>query len=406
MGGIPFRKNWLLYAVGFLYFAVSNLSRMFELAGVPREAMYVLFLAFLAFYFAKNLRSIGWLDLAYYAVVAPLTLRGLLNYATYIQSRASVLSVLILYLPAYLFFRLFARHEDILSKCVTAAGWYAALYLLPYYVFFVRGQLSYSMQYAYWVSFPVCMLVYRFFETKRWGGLVLAAVLYATLVLSGCRGALLLTTLFCLFASLDAARRYHWRWTSGRMLCLLGGIAVLVVLAASLDSILAFLEKFSGVSRNIRKLFEGNYLESSARTSIYQVCQELISARPGGYGPLASRRLLLGFNYPHSLWYELQLDYGPLCGILLFCGLVVISVCNVLAYRNTKLSFMVSYLAIVGLGSMMFSSSYYYEMHVPAMCGLFVLRQTDARRLRPRGAAVPIAGPPPAATGRNLTHAR
>lgn len=394
----------LLYVVGFLYFAVSNLSRMFQLAGIPREAMYVLFLVFLAWYFAKNLRSIGWMDFVYFAVVGTLTVRGLLKYAFFIESRTSVLSVLVLYLPAYLFFRLFSRHEDILSECVTAAGWYAAFYLLPYYVLFVRGNVSYSMSYAYWVSFPICVLVHRFWETRRWGGLAMALLLYGTLVLAGCRGALLLTTLFCLFATLDAARRYRWRWTSGRMLCLLAGIAVLVLLAASLDSILAFLEKFSGVSRNIRKFFEGNYLESSQRDSIYQMCQQLIASKPAGYGALASRKLLLGHNYPHSLWYELQLDYGAVCGILLFCGLFSISVYNVLAYQHTKLSLLVGYLAVVGMGSLMLSSSYYYEMYVPAMCGLFVCRLLDSRRLRSRDAR--IGTPGRGVPGRGCFHAR
>lgn len=381
MAGVPSRRNWPLFVVGFLYFAVSNLSRMLALAGIPREAMYVLFLVFLAWYFVKNLRAIGWMDIAYYAVVVPLTVRGLLEYAPYIESRTSVLAVTILYLPAYLFFRLFSRHEDVLSACVTAAGWFAAFYLLPYYIFFVRGDSDYNMSYAYWVSFPICVLVHRFFHTKRWGGLVLAAILYSTLALAGCRGALLLTTLFCFFAMLDAAHRYHWRWTSGHILCLLGGIAVLVLLAAFWDSLLVFLEQFSGESRNIRKFFEGTYLESAQRDAIYQACQQLIDAKPSGYGVLASRKLLLDHNYPHSLWYELQLDHGAVLGILLFSGLAFISVFNVLAYRKTKLSLMVGYLAIVGMGALMFSSSYYYEMSVPAMCGLFVRRLAEARQI-------------------------
>ena len=396
----------LLYVVGFLYFAVSNLSRMLQHAGIPREATYVLFMALLAVYFAKNLRAFRTVDFVYYAVVGSVAGLGLMKYASFIGSQLDIFAVLGLFLPAYLFFRFFSRHENILSECVTAAGWFSAVYLLPYYVFVIRGNVDYSMPYAYWVSFPICVLYHRFFETRRWLCLGGSILLYATLVLIGCRGALLLTTLLCLYTTLDAARRYRWRWTSGRILCLLGSLAFVTLLALSMDSMLAFLAKFSETSRNIHKLFEGNYLESTTRDAIYQTCQQWISDRPGGYGPLASRQLLLWDNYPHSLWYELQLDFGVLIGISLFCFLWFITLYNMYAYRDSKLSIMVNYMAIVGMGSLMRSSSYYYEIYVPAMCGLFVSRLMDARRMRVRGPARHMEIPPSAGLGRTDSHAR
>ncbi len=396
----------LLYVVGFLYFAVSNLSRMLQLAGIPREATYVLFLALLAVYFVKNLWDFHTLDFVYYAGVGSVTAWGLVKYASFIGSPLDIFAVLGLNLPAYLFFRLFSRHENILSECVTAAGWFSAVYLIPYYVFVVRGNVTYSMPYAYWVSFPICVLYHRFFETRRWMCLWVAILLYCTLVMIGCRGALLLTTLFCLYSTLDAAHRYRWRWTSGRILCLLGALAVVALLAFYMDSILTFFAKFSETSRNIRKLFEGNYLESTTRDGIYQTCRQLIADSPGGYGPLASRQLLLGHNYPHSLWYELQLDYGVLFGLLLFCILCFITVFNVFAYRNSKLSMMVNYLAIIGVGSLMRSSSYYYEMAVPAMWGLFIARLMDVRRRRSLSTAGRMAMPPPAGLESDGAHAR
>lgn len=398
-------NSGLLYLVGFLYFAVSNLSRMLQFAGIPREAMYVFFLAVLAIYFAKNLRAIGLVDVLYYAVVGSLTVWGLLKYSSYIEMRAQVLSMVILYLPAYLFFRLFSRHEAILAECVTAAGWYAAFYLLAYYVFCVRGNMGYSMPYAYWVSFPVCVLFHRFFETRRWRELVAASVLYVTLILSGCRGALLLTTLFGIVTAIEAARRFKEHWTVGKTLCLLGVIALVALVAFSMDSILSYLEQFSAISRNIRKLFDGNYLESTTRDAIYQTCKQLISDHPEGYGPLASRQLLWGDNYPHSLWYELQLDYGAVLGIFLFCVVCFITLYNVVAYRDSKLSMVVNYMAIIGMGSLMLSSSYYYEMNVPAMCGLFVARLM-AYRQRVRLSAGRMEMPPPPGWERDGFHAR
>ena len=388
-------KLWdarLLFSVGFLYFAVSNISRMLLLVGIPRQIPYALFFALLGIFFAKNWKSVVWVDFIYYFVVAACALPGVLKYGQYTNESEYVLSIFVLFVPAYLFFRLFSRWDDVLEKCFVAAGWFAACYLLPYYAVFIHGNPSveYSMAYAYWISFPICVFVHCWLETKNVFYILFSVVMYATLALSGCRGALLLTTLFAAF---EAVGHWNWKMTRKRVLFILSFVLLASLLVANLDSIASALGHFSGTSRNIRKLLEGDYLVSTTREPIYDRCRLLLDNCPEGYGPFASRWLIPGHNYPHSLRYELQLDYGKMVGGTVFVLLWGITVFNVVAYRKTKQALVVNYLAIVGMGSLLVSSSYYYEIYVPAMIGLFVSRfyaPTDDRR---PSARLPTAPP-------------
>lgn len=387
----------LVFTVGFLYFAASNISRMLLLAGIPRQVPYAFFFTLLGIFFLKNLKSIVWVDFLYHAAVGWMVVHGVLKYAQYTNGTEYVLSVLVLFVPAYMFFRLFALRGDVLEKCFVAAAWFAALYLLPYYAFFIHGNssVSYSMPYAYWISFPICVFARKYWETRKIVYLLFALVMYATLALSGCRGALLLTTLFVAF---DILGQWNQRLTNKSILCIILVVLAATALLANLDSVLSFLGQYSDTSRNIRKLLEGNYLVSTTREPIYEKCQLLLDNHPEGYGPFASRWLIPDHNYPHSLRYELQLDFGKMVGGTIFVLLWAVTVFNMLAYRKTKLSLVVNYLAIVGMGSLIVSSSYYYEIYVPAMIGLFVSHvcaSAGGRRLASRPTAAPQGELPP-----------
>lgn len=383
----------LLYAVGFLYFAVSNISRMLSLVGIPRQVPYALFFLLLGLFFLKNLKSIVWVDVLYYVIVGSVLIPGVLKYGQYTTEPEFVLSVFVLFVPAYLFFRLFSQWGEVLEKCFVAAGWLAALYLLPYYAVFIHGNSAvyYSMAYAYWIAFPICVFIHRYWETKKKAYLLLALVMYATLALSGCRGALLLTTLF---AGFDFIEQWNQKLTNKTVLWVISFVLVAMTILASLDSILSFLGQFSSTSRNIQKLLEGNYFVSTTREPLYEKCQWLLDNQPEGYGPFASRYLISDHNYPHSLRYELQLDFGKMVGGTVFVLLWGITVFNVIAYRKKKLAPVVNYLAIVGMGSLNVSASYYYEIYVPAMIGLFVghfYAPSGGRRQAPWHAAQHLA---------------
>ena len=45
---------------------------------------------------------------------------------------------------------------------------------------------------------------------------------------------------------------------------------------------------------------------------------------------------------------------------------------NLVRYRNKKESILVSFISIIGIGSLMVSSSYLYEMYVPATVAMYI----------------------------------
>lgn len=59
----------LVFAVGFLYFAVSHISRTLLLLGIPRQVPYAVFFILLGVFFLKNLKSVVWVDFLYHAAV-------------------------------------------------------------------------------------------------------------------------------------------------------------------------------------------------------------------------------------------------------------------------------------------------------------------------------------------------
>ncbi len=372
------KQKTITFLTAFLFFAIGNLSRMLQLFGIPRELSYGAYLLVLAAYFVMRLNTVSILDILYYLFVLPFVAYGLIKYGAYTRSDTDIFATVLVFLPAYLFFRTMQGQEELLGKGVLAAAWFSAFYLLVYYVLFVRRAVGYNMSYAYWVSFPICLLSDRFYRTKNPFCLVMVAAMYVSLVLSGCRGALLLTTLYMLWIFFGES--FLQKRNKKKYLMIAFAVPIILLAASNMDLLISFLARYSGQSRNIRKLLEGNYLDSSSRDVIYMVCRSLIDQHPWGYGPLASRALLVGHNYPHSLYYELQLDMGRYLGFAVFCAVTYMTIANLFFYRSSRLRATASYLCIVCVGALMVSSSYYYEMNIPAMAALFVNHFREKRR--------------------------
>ena len=75
--------------------------------------------------------------------------------------------------------------------------------------------------------------------------------------------------------------------------------------------------------------------------------------------------------YPHSLLYELQLDFGKYFGFILFAIFVYMAISNLIQYRKSSLRVVVAVMSILGMGSLIISSSFYYEIYLPATIALY-----------------------------------
>ena len=363
------KKSALILIIGFLYFAVGDVSRFLGLFGLSREIAYGLFFLLFLLFAVQRITKIKPYDALIIVVILTISLMGTLQYGQYISSLTSKLAPLLIFFPSYIFFRLydFKKLEDMFEKAAIFSG----IFLLVYYVLVVRSSgATYSMSYAYWISFPIVCFTGLFLRKRKIVYLILGILMLITLLIAGSRGALLLTVI-CIFYLIIS--EIFKQGTSTRKIIIITGLGLFIfaILYFS-DNILAYLSQYSNTSRNIRMLLNGGMLESASRDRIHELCKQLVGQNTWGYGPLASRQLLLGHNYPHSLWYELQLDYGSISGVMLFVIIMFMAIMNLVRYRNKKESILVSFISIIGIGSLMVSSSYLYEMYVPATVAMYI----------------------------------
>lgn len=354
--------------VGFLYFSISNMSRMFfEFGGIPRELTYGTYLLFLALFFVKYFPKVKYIDILYYLLAIPIVLYGLINYGEYIESNSRIYATLLLFLPSYLFFRLYDQTK--ITKVFIYSQYYAVIYLLFYYGVTVRFMDRYSMDYAYWIVVPICTMAYLYLQQHVFLYLLLTVVSTITLILSGCRGALILGFLciFYFYVSKEFLERKSIKW----FVKIFGIFFLILLILLTSNFWLSILSSYSNQSRTIQKIVQGAFFESATRERLYWTVTSLIENNPSGYGPMASRMVLTEASYPHSLFYECQLDYGVLIGTFISLAILIIGIFNLIRYRKSEMRLIAGYVTIIGLGSLMVSSSYYYEFYVPATFALF-----------------------------------
>lgn len=379
---IKLKQDSFYIIFAFLYFSISNISRMLLSFGLPRPVSYIVFIGFFLVFFLKTCSRMKLFDILYYLIVIPVVGLGLIRYGSYERDTA-IYAAIILFLPAYYFFR-FCNPAH-MQKGFKYAALYSFLYLCVYYLTDVYGG-SYSMQYAYWMAQPVCALVYFSLKEKKKLYLLGAALGLITIFISGSRGALFLCTACCMFTYIVFYQVR--RKIAVRMVILLILVGVLLVFA---DRLLLFLGELFGTSRNLRILLSGEFLASKSRSALFERCQLLIESNPIGYGPFASRMLISDQPYPHSIWSEFQLDYGKWLGMVLVIAIIFMSIRNLLFYRKTDMLIVCSILTIVNLCGLFVSSSYLQEFCVPAEIALFVnsclLKKNYSKVLRQRTAA-------------------
>lgn len=360
----------------FLFFAISDISRMFELIGIPRAVFYVLYLFVFASFFLKTMKQMKLFDYLYFLVVIPVVVWGTINYGSYIKAKSALYVMFIVFIPSYYFFR-FCDLESML-KGLIASAYYSVIYLLLYYVFFVRStDATYSMSYAYWIAPPMCVLFYQYMRKRRILDLLLAGLSFYTVISFGSRGALALSIAAIIYLYIftvhDGEReRPKIGWA----------IFFAVLIIALWNPILSFLSENMEDSRSIDKLLAGEFMESTSRDELYQLCQRLLANKPSGYGPLASRELMGVDPYPHSMYYEMQLDYGKVIGTVVFAFVIYVSVVNLWSFRKDKMQIIAATTCIIGIASLFVSSSYFQEMHVPAVIALYVSMAQRKRQQR------------------------
>lgn len=349
-----------------LYFTISHLSRALELAGVSRVIAYGAYLLIFAVYFFSRIKSLSLDIIIYYLVVTPVVALSLWRNRTFVSSQTNLYSVIILFLPAYYFYRV--ADKNLLPTAIRVASYLSLAYLLPYFVVVVR-KIDYSMDYGYWIAFPICVLWYFSLKNKKLIDIALTVLSIVTLLIGGSRASLALTIACCVFI---AVMHIENRKLLARiaLLTLTTGF-LLTMSAVQLNSNQAdSTETTQIISRNLNKLISGDFLDMHTRVPLYSQGVELVKKNLFGYGMLGSRQLITKWPYPHSLPLELILDFGLFGGFALMVLLLAAVVKAFISFRKTDMILLVSILIVIDLGRLLVSYSVYYMDTFPAILAL------------------------------------
>ena len=351
-----------------LYFFISDLSKFLDDFGISRVISYVIFILFMCVYLYIERQRITPVDVLIQLFFAIIAVYGLLNNAEYIEDRKRVYAIIINFIPAYYLFRM-ASFES-MNHGLKYAAFLSGLYMVYSYVTEVHGasgyDMNYDMNYSRGCALPSCVMFYYFVHERKYLFLVLSLFLFATSFLAGSRSAPMLT-LMCFIIFILAKMKK----SKLGVLSIASFFSFLVVVWFKLEWILIDVLGLES-SRNVAKFVSGQYMVSHDREELYNEIIVHLSANPTGYGPLGSRRILNLGGYPHSLYYELQLDFGIYLGIALFVLFMVMAAYLVFVYYDDELAPLVIPLCVVGLGVLMVSTSYYHDYTVPAIVALFI----------------------------------
>ncbi len=363
------KKSYEFY-FSCLFFTISTISKILYLIKIPREITYIPFILLFFVYIIKNFNKIKLIDAIYYIFITFVLAFGLTKYGSYITQRNNLLATFIVFFPAYYFFR-FVKNENIYF------GFKLSCYLdtIYYFLFFLlnlKNSDTYDMDFAYHLSAPICFFFYSYIKTKKKTYFLLSFLLLFLVLLSGNRGAFilpLLCVLYFILVNITNQKNTYKKMKSKVLFVIFIGF---ILLAYSL--LVLYANSNDITSRTIEKIAKGEFFSSSSRDKLYEICTSLISKNKFGYGPLASRMLITGdwYIYPHSLFYELLLDYGIYFGFIFFVFIIYSGIIVLIKYRNNILTPIIGFLIIVGLGQLMISSSYYIELYVPAIIAIYI----------------------------------
>lgn len=247
---------------------------------------------------------------------------------------------------AYLFVRMLDDPDKILN-CIRRAGvlmlfqfgYQIMLYYRRGYWYGVTGlveaEMSYSVSFGYEVLPFALVFLYMALKEKKALDITASLLCIFMILAGGSRGPVLFIGLF--FVLYVSIQLKHSR---KKALILLAIILGTIVLYFTYDAILlglsALISKMGLSSRFITKLLSGEISNDSGRSRIWAAAASMIK-KPFGYGALGSRPVICDIimvGYPHSIIYEILIDYGVIVGTVILLVLLQKSL-SILFFKNS-----------------------------------------------------------------------
>ncbi len=228
---------------------------------------------------------------------------------------------------------LFSDKRKLLTSVVWTSRFNLVYYLVRFFNYLQRGywyaysgsgellKLDYNLTLGYLIAFVCVLFLGLYLFNRKLPDLICSLTAFVIILLAGSRGPMIcLGAAFLLF---EIYRFTRIRTPSGKLLALFAvGMVVLIVVIIGLPVIsMGFIRLLSSLnidSRTVEKLLAGEIMNDSGRSNIYEISRNMIrNGGPFGYGFYGDRYVIgrtWHYGYPHSIFYEILIEYGVLLG--------------------------------------------------------------------------------------------
>lgn len=244
----------------------------------------------------------------------------LFQYASLSEYKSIILNVFTVFIPMGIAV-LSINDTGILLKRLYFAAWPTQFILL--FVLFSRGNFDYSMIGGYALIFQTLIIFDHYIEKHKWYDLVMCIADLVVIFIYGSRGPLLcacvmIVTKVLFSASTNIKKKIGIIFST----CVLSGVIFLFY-----NNLINGLIKLTNImgysSRNLYLLLNGRISSESGREAIQSYyLQEIMEGPVLGHG-IAGGWIAVG-RYPHNIFIELLLSFGPVFGVLVSLCIIVL----------------------------------------------------------------------------------
>lgn len=193
---------------------------------------------------------------------------------------------------------------------------------------------SYSLDFGYNMIFISLISLVCYRQKKKIYYLLLSISAMFLTLLYGSRGAFICMIVFLLFCLLNGAQSDIRKFLYSAGILIAGVFLYYFGNTIIQKSAYFLLDTFHFSSRTLTQIINGDIVDDSGRSTIYEIVRKAIKENPiWGYGAYGDRPLVgprYYWGYSHSIIYEMLIDFGVILGSTILI---------VLVYKSLKLIF-------------------------------------------------------------------
>lgn len=323
------------FIVGYYWVQALNLLVKLVLGGFPmwiyisKGIMLLLLIFALKPMLKRQLKLFLFIEFAFLAMFSYTFLRGFADINEY---SSLVINVFTVFIPMAV--ALVAVYDkNVLLNQLYIASWPTQVVLII--VLMSRSDYSYSMVGGYTLMFQALIVFDHLCEKRRILDIVACLFDFILVFIYGSRGAILCAVVMIILKIL-----FDYKTTVNKKVLIIVLITILTMILFSfyekiVAMLIAITNSLGYSSRNLYLLLQGEIASDSGRNVLIQEYLNMVKTGPAfGYG-LAGGWASPGM-YPHNIFVELLLAFGPVLGIIACLCVLVLSIKSIIGMESCK----------------------------------------------------------------------